>query len=279
MIPARPAVHDDELEHLVAGVHLDAAGVDLALQRLVGAEQELLAGLTLRVERAGDLHAAERAVVEQAAVLAGERHALRHALVDDLHADLGEAVHVRLAGAEVAALDGVVEQPLHGVAVVAVVLRGVDPALRGDRVRPARAVLVAEARHLVAGLGQRRRGRAAGQAGAHHDDLHLALVRRVDQLDAEPAALPPGLDGPVGGGGVDDRVTDREVAVHAHVQDTNPKVIDSGTTRKPTASAIATTFAVVFSATRLPPRVRPSDCTALHSPWRRCSVSARIDST
>ena len=79
-----------------------------------------------------DLRAAERAVVEQAAVLAGERHALRHALVDDVRADLGEAVDVRLAGAEVAALDGVVEEAVDAVAVVLVVLGGVDAALRGD---------------------------------------------------------------------------------------------------------------------------------------------------
>jgi hypothetical protein len=38
-------------------------------------------------------------------------------------------VHVGLAGAEVAALDGVVEEPEDAVAVVAVVLRGVDAAL------------------------------------------------------------------------------------------------------------------------------------------------------
>jgi hypothetical protein len=55
---------------------------------LVGAEQELLAGLAAGVERAAHLRAAERAVGEQAAVLAGERHALGDALVDDVHADL-----------------------------------------------------------------------------------------------------------------------------------------------------------------------------------------------
>jgi hypothetical protein len=50
-------------------------------------------------------------------------------------ADLAEPVHVGLAGAEVAALDRVVEQPVDRVAVVAVVLGGVDAALRRDRVR------------------------------------------------------------------------------------------------------------------------------------------------
>src|SRR3712207_8365302 len=56
------------------------------------------------------LFRSERAVREVAAVLARERHPLRHALVDDVHADLREPVHVRLARAEVAALDRVVEQ-------------------------------------------------------------------------------------------------------------------------------------------------------------------------
>ncbi len=82
------------------GVHLDVAGRDLPAEGLVGAEQQLLPRLAAGVERAGDLDAAEGAGVEQAPVLAGEGHALGHALVDDLDRDLGEAVHVGLAGAK-----------------------------------------------------------------------------------------------------------------------------------------------------------------------------------
>ena len=73
------------------------AGIDLPHHRLVGAEQQLLARLAACVERARYLRAAEGAVVEQAAVLAGEGHALRHHLVDDVDAHLGEAVDVALA--------------------------------------------------------------------------------------------------------------------------------------------------------------------------------------
>ena len=104
------AVDHDEVEHLVTRVRRHGAGRHLALERLVGADEQLLAGLAAGVERPGDLDAAEGAVVEQAAVLAGERDALRDALVDDVGADLGEAVDVRLARAVVAALDGVVEE-------------------------------------------------------------------------------------------------------------------------------------------------------------------------
>jgi hypothetical protein len=109
-------------------VHRHRARLDLPLQRLVGAQQQLLAGLAAGVEGPRDLRAAERARVEQAAVLAGERDALRDALVDDLAADLREPVDVGLPRAEVPALDRVVEQPEDAVAVVAVVLRRVDAA-------------------------------------------------------------------------------------------------------------------------------------------------------
>ena len=197
---------------------VDVAGRDLPLERLVGAEQQLLAGLAAGVEGARDLRAAEGAVVEQAAVLAGERHALGDALVDDVDADLGEPVDVRLAGAEVAALDRVVEQPVDAVAVVAVVLGGVDAALRGDRVRAARAVLVAEGLDVVAELGQGRRGGAAGQAGADDDDRDLALVGRVDQLGARSGAAPSALDRAAGGLGVGDRLADGEVEKRSHGQ-------------------------------------------------------------
>ena len=133
---------------------LDVAEADLAGELLVRAEQQLLAGLATGVERAAHLGAAEAAVVEQAAVLAGERHALGDHLVDDVDRHLGEAVDVGLAGAEVAALDRVVEEAVDAVAVALVVLGGVDAALGGDRVGPAGRVVERERLDLVAELGR-----------------------------------------------------------------------------------------------------------------------------
>src|SRR5439155_5230449 len=125
------------------------------------AEQQLLSSLAAGVERPGHLSPAERAVGEQAAVLTGERHALRRTLIDDVDADLCEAVDVGLSRAEIAAFDGVVEKPPDRVAVVLIVLRGVDAALRRDGMGAPRAVLEAEAGDLVAQLGERRGGRRA----------------------------------------------------------------------------------------------------------------------
>jgi len=150
----------------------------------------LLAGLAAGIERARNLRAAEGAVVEIAAIFARERNALRDAVVDDLVADFGKAVDVGLARAEIAALDGVVEEAIDGVAVVGIVLGGIDAALRGNGVRAARAVGIGEGLDFVAQLGHCRGGGGTGQSSANHDYLVLALVGRVDQLDLELVVRP-----------------------------------------------------------------------------------------
>ncbi len=81
--------HQDEFFHLAAVVETDGAALDFAAQSTVGTEQELLAGLSAGVEGSADLRAAERAVVEQSAVVACKRNALCDALVDDVAADFG----------------------------------------------------------------------------------------------------------------------------------------------------------------------------------------------
>jgi hypothetical protein len=98
----------------------------------------LTAGLAPGVEGSGHLRSTERAVRQQTPILPGEGNALRHALVDDVDADLGQPVDIGLAGPEVAALHRVVEQTEDAVAVVPVVLGRVDAALGRDAVRPPR---------------------------------------------------------------------------------------------------------------------------------------------
>ena len=150
----------------------------------------MLARLTPAVKRAGHLDAPERAVGQLSAIFAGKRHAERHALIDDLSADLREAVDVRFARAEVAALDCVIKQPLGTVTVVLIVLRRVDAALRRDTVRTAGAVLKAETIHVIAELSKGRCRAGARQARSHHDDADRAFVRRADQLFTETVTVP-----------------------------------------------------------------------------------------
>ena len=200
---ARLPVDHHQIEHLGPRVHRHAPRVDLRFQSLIRAQQQLLPRLSPRVKRTGNLRAAERAVRQQPAVLAGKRHALRHALVDDADAVLRQPVHVVLARPEIAALHRVVEQPVNAVAVVLVVLRRVDAALRRDGMRTARAVLEAETLHVVAQFAQGRRGRPAPQARAHHDHVELPLIRRIDQLHIEASLFPGLFDRSGGNSGVE----------------------------------------------------------------------------
>src|SRR5690606_33591952 len=101
-----------------------------------------------------------------------------------------QPVDVGLAGPVVAALDGVIEEPEDAVAVVLVVLRGVDAALGRHAVGPAGRVLDAEVKDVVAQLGQGSGRGSAGQAGAHHDDGVLALVGGSHQLDGGLVVVP-----------------------------------------------------------------------------------------
>ena len=166
------------------------AQTNLASQLLIRTQQQLLTGLAAGVEGTAHLRATERTVVEQSAVLASERNTLGHHLVDDVHRDFGETMHVSFAGAEVAALDGVVEQTMNAVAVTLIVLGGVDSALRGDGVRAARRVVEGESVHLITEFGQRCRRRRAGQTGADDDDLELALVAGGNQLHVALVGVP-----------------------------------------------------------------------------------------
>jgi hypothetical protein len=207
--PDRPAVLDDDVEQFGTRVQPHLPGVHLAAQRAVAAQQELLAGLAAGVEGARDLGTAEGTVVEIAGVIARERDALRNTVIDDLVADLGQAVDVRLARAVVAPLDGVAEQALDAVAVVTVVLGRVDPALRGDGVRPPRAVVEGEALDPVTELGEARRRRSPGKTRADDDDSVPPFVRRTDQPDLGTVALPLVGQGAVG----DSRFEVRDVHV------------------------------------------------------------------
>jgi hypothetical protein len=176
------AVDQDEVEHFGAGVHFHAAFMDFLFERLVAADEQLLTGLAPSVKGAGNLSTAERPVVEQTAVFPGERNTLGDALVDDLVGNFRQAVNVRFTRTEVAAFDRVVEKPADRVAVVAVIFRGVDSPLCGDRVSAARTVEVREAFHLIAKFGERRGSRSTCEARADDDDGEFPFVRRVDEL-------------------------------------------------------------------------------------------------
>ena len=179
----RLSVYDHQVQHLMAGILLHISQSDLALQCLVGSQQQLLTGLSAGIESAAHLGTPERAVIQQSAIFSCKRHTLCHALVNDVDAHFRQAVHIGFAGTEVAAFHGIVEETIDRISVVLIVLGCVDASLGSDGVCPAGRILKAEGFDLVAQFRQRSSSGGSGQSCAHHDDLKLALVGRVDQFD------------------------------------------------------------------------------------------------
>ena len=192
---ASAAVRNDEFDHFVAGVLGNGTGSNLTLERLVGTNQQLLTCLATCVEGTRHLDATEGTVVEQAAVFTCEGHALCDALVDDVRANLSQTVDVGLTCAVVAALNGVVEEAVDGVVVVAVVLRGVDTTLRCNGVRATSGILVEEHVDVVAHLAQRGGSCTTGKAGTHDDDVELTTVCGVNQSRSELSLFPSVCEG------------------------------------------------------------------------------------
>ncbi len=176
------------------GYIADAARFHLAFESLVSAEKKLLACLTACVEGSRDLRATEGTVGQSSAVFPGEGNSLRYALVDDLNADLGQPINVGFARAEIATLYRVVEKAVDAVAIVLVILGGVDSALRRDRVCPARRILEAETAHFVAEFAESSGCGSTGQSGADNDNGVTALIGRIDQLHVEASPVPSRLD-------------------------------------------------------------------------------------
>src|SRR5581483_11465671 len=86
------------------------------------------------------------------------------------------------------------EQPVYAVAVVVIVLGGVDATLSRDGVCTARGILKTEAFDVVTEFRKGRRRGSARQAGSHHQNGVLALVGRIHQLEMESVIFPPLLD-------------------------------------------------------------------------------------
>ena len=123
------AIDQDQIKHLGACMDFDLPFGDLPAHRLIGTDEDLLTGLTAGIESTRDLRTAKRAVRQEPAIFAGKGDTLGDALIDNRVADFGQTVDVGFAGAVIAALDGVIEKTLDAVAIIGIVLGGVDTAL------------------------------------------------------------------------------------------------------------------------------------------------------
>ena len=183
-------VNDDEVLHIATREQLHRALSDLAHHRLVSAEEELLTGLATCVERTGNLSTTEGTISKKSTVVAAERNALSHALVNNQIRVFSETMHVRFTSAEVTALHGIVEETINGVTVVRIVLSSVDTALCSNGVCTTRRILIAECKNVVTKFTQGSSGTCTGKTRTHDDDLELTLVGRVHKLEFELVTRP-----------------------------------------------------------------------------------------
>ena len=160
---------EDGGEKLPALVLVDVAVGLVAADLLVERVEKLLAGGGAGKGGAVVERAAEAAEVEQAFGGAIEGHAHAVEQVDDAGRGLAHGFDGSLVGEEVAAIDGVVEVLVGGVAFALEVFGGVDAALRADRVRALDGD-DGEQIHVAAGFGDLDDRCEAGEPSANHDD-------------------------------------------------------------------------------------------------------------
>ena len=136
----------------------------------------MLACLAACVERTGYLHTTKGAVFEEASVFTCEGDALSYTLIYDIGRAFGEAVHVCFAGAVVATFDCIVEETVYTIAVILIILSGVDTSLCCDAMRAAWAVMERKALDVIPQFAEGSSCSSAGETGADHDHIEAEFV-------------------------------------------------------------------------------------------------------
>src|SRR5271157_4720023 len=181
-------VVDDAGEELPRFVLRDFAFGFVAAHLLVERVEQLLASSGPRKGSAVVERAAEAPEVEQSlwSAVEGNTHAVEQ--VNDAGRHVAHGLCWRLAGEEVAAIDGVVEVLPGGVAFALQVLRGIDAALRADRVRPLDRN-DGEKVNVTSHLGNFDGGRKPCQSATHNDDLRICHIKSYVQRRTLPKPL------------------------------------------------------------------------------------------
>src|ERR1044072_333780 len=157
------AIDDNEIEHLGPRIHPDRSAVYLALKSLVRSEQKLLSCLASRIKSSRNLSTSKRSIIEKSAVFARKGHTLRDALINYVHAELGQTIDIRFPRTKVAPFHRVIKETIDTVTIVTIILSRVDTSLSGNTVGASRAVVIAEAENVVTQLGERSGSGRAGQ--------------------------------------------------------------------------------------------------------------------
>ena len=131
----RLSIDHYQVQHFRARNHGHGSGMNLPFQRLICTEKKLLPRLAARIESTRYLRAAEGAIGQRPTVLTGKGNTLGDTLINDVIADFRESINIGFACAKISALHCVIEKPVNTLAIVRIILSGVDATLRGDGVR------------------------------------------------------------------------------------------------------------------------------------------------
>ena len=178
---ARHSVVHHQIHHLVASVQFHCSTAYLSRESAVGAQQQLLPRLAASIEGAAYLCSSERTVVEKSAVVPRKWHPLCYTLVYDVATHFGKTIHIGFPCSIVSSFYGVFEQTFHTVAVILVVLGGVDTALSRYAVSPTGGILQTENIDIEAERAKSGCCRTSGKSGTYHYDIQLAFVGRIYQ--------------------------------------------------------------------------------------------------
>src|ERR1051325_9625942 len=184
------ALNDNEIEHFGPRIHLDRSAIYLALKSLVRSEQKLLSCLASRIESSRNLRTSKRSIIEKSTVFARKGHTLRYALINYVHAELGQTIDIRFPRTKIAPFHRVVEETIDTVTIVTIILSRVDTSLSGYTVGASRAVVIAEAENVVTQLGERSGSGRPAQTRTNHTDRVLTLIGWVDELHLEAMMIP-----------------------------------------------------------------------------------------
>src|SRR5262249_10950237 len=110
------------------------------------------------IKRTRDLSSAERSVCQETAVFAREWHSLSHTLINNIDADLRQAIDVCFPGPKISSLDRVVKEAVDAVTIIFIVLPSIESPLGGNGVSPTGTAMETKALNLVTQFGQRSGG-------------------------------------------------------------------------------------------------------------------------
>ena len=177
------SVYNNEIKHLMTRIRLYSSGSNLFIKRSIRTEKKLLSGLSASIESTAYLHTSERTVGKISAVFTGKWNTLCYTLVNNGSTYFSKTIHISLSAAVVTSLDSIIEETIHGVIVVLIILCSIDTTLSCNRVRSTRGIADTENFNVVAEFTEGCGCGCSAKTCTHYNDFKLSLVVGTHKMD------------------------------------------------------------------------------------------------